>query len=152
MFIVKHYLASRSYLTFQNEFRDKFPNSPMPNKSTISRLVNRFRDTGSMQVRNRSGQPLVLSDDTKWGGNFKHLIEHCFLFSDFNIIYFLTNRTCVRNRLHEFWIILYNYILLSPADSHMCMHACMHTQITIVWMECWKTLQLKKNTTDCHHC
>jgi hypothetical protein len=27
----------------QNEFRDTFPDSPVPNKSTVSRLVNRFR-------------------------------------------------------------------------------------------------------------
>jgi hypothetical protein len=49
VFIVEHYLASRSYLTCQNEFRDTFPDFPVPNKSTISRLVNRFRDTGSVQ-------------------------------------------------------------------------------------------------------
>jgi hypothetical protein len=49
VFIVEHYLASRSYLTCQNEFRDTFPDSPVPNKSIVSRLVNRFRDTGSVQ-------------------------------------------------------------------------------------------------------
>jgi hypothetical protein len=43
VFIVEHYLASRSYLTCQNEFRDTFPYSPVPNKSTAFRLVNRFR-------------------------------------------------------------------------------------------------------------
>jgi hypothetical protein len=53
-----------SYLTCQNEFRDTFPDSPVPNKSTLSRLVNRFRDTGSVQDRNRSGRPSVLSDDS----------------------------------------------------------------------------------------
>jgi hypothetical protein len=47
VFTVEHYLASRSYLTCQDEFRDTFPDSPVPNKSAISRLVNRFRDTGS---------------------------------------------------------------------------------------------------------
>jgi hypothetical protein len=57
VFIVEHYLASRSYLTSQNEFRDTFPASPVPNKSTISRLLNRFRDTGSVQDRNRYGRP-----------------------------------------------------------------------------------------------
>jgi hypothetical protein len=43
VFIVEHYLASRSYLTCQNEFRDTFLDSPVPNKSTVSHLVNRFR-------------------------------------------------------------------------------------------------------------
>jgi hypothetical protein len=64
VFIVEHYLASRSHLTCQNEFRDTFPGSPVPNKSTISRLVNRFRETGSVQDRNRSDRPSVLSDDS----------------------------------------------------------------------------------------
>jgi transposase len=64
VFIVKHHLASRSYLACQNEFRDTFPDSPVPNKSTISCLVNRFRDTGSVLDRNRSGRPSVLSDDS----------------------------------------------------------------------------------------
>jgi hypothetical protein len=64
VFIVEHYLASRSLLTCQNEFRDTFPDSPVPNKSTISRLVNRFRDTGSVQDKNRSGRPSVFSYDS----------------------------------------------------------------------------------------
>jgi hypothetical protein len=64
VFIAEHYLASRSYLTCQNEFRDTFPNSLVPNKSTVSLLVNRFCDTGSMQDRNHSGRPSVLSDDS----------------------------------------------------------------------------------------
>jgi hypothetical protein len=63
VFIVEHYLASHSYLTYENEFRDTFPDSSVPNKSTISRLLNRFRDTGSVQDRNRSSWPSVLSDD-----------------------------------------------------------------------------------------
>jgi transposase len=64
VFIVEHYLASRSYLTCQSEFRDTFLDSPVPSKSTISRLVNRFRDTGSVQDRNRSGRTLVLIEDS----------------------------------------------------------------------------------------
>jgi hypothetical protein len=54
----------RSYLTWQDDFRDTFPDSPLPNKSTVSRLVNRFRDTGSVQDRNRSGRLSVLSDNS----------------------------------------------------------------------------------------
>jgi transposase len=61
VFIVEHYLASPSYLTCQNEFRNTFPFSPVASKSTISRLMNRFSDTGSVQDRNRSGRPSVLS-------------------------------------------------------------------------------------------
>jgi hypothetical protein len=49
VFIVEHCLASRSYLTCQNEFRDTFPDSPVQNKLTVSRLVNGFRDTGTLR-------------------------------------------------------------------------------------------------------
>jgi hypothetical protein len=41
---------------FQNELCDTFPDSPMPNKSTC------FCDTGSVQDRNCSGRPSVLSN------------------------------------------------------------------------------------------
>jgi hypothetical protein len=42
------YLASRSCFTCRNEFRDTFPDSPVPNNWQTSRLVNRFRDTGTL--------------------------------------------------------------------------------------------------------
>jgi hypothetical protein len=47
-----------------NLHSNTFLDSPAPNKSTISRLVNRFRDTGSVQDRNRSGRPSALRDDS----------------------------------------------------------------------------------------
>jgi hypothetical protein len=74
VFIVEHYLESRSSLTCQNKFRDTFPDSPVPNKSMISHLVNRFQDTGSVQDRNCFGQPSVLCNDTEHGERFQHLI------------------------------------------------------------------------------
>jgi hypothetical protein len=82
VFIVEHYLASRSYLTLQNEFRDTFPDSPVQNKPTISRLVNHSRDTRNVQDRNRSDRPSVLNDESfddfrqtlLRSGHFQHLI------------------------------------------------------------------------------
>jgi hypothetical protein len=107
VFIVKHYLASRSYLTCHNEFRDIFPDSPVPNKLT-SCLVNHFRDTGSMQDRNHSSWPSVLMRASlNMVDIFNTWYNIDFLFSDFNVIYFLTNRTCVRNGLRDFLITLY---------------------------------------------
>jgi hypothetical protein len=41
-FTVEHCSSPRSYLTCLNEFRDTFPDSPLPNKSTVSFLVSRF--------------------------------------------------------------------------------------------------------------
>ena len=39
----------------------KFPQSAVPNKSTISRLIDKFRDTGSVQGRKRPGRPSLLT-------------------------------------------------------------------------------------------
>jgi hypothetical protein len=39
----------------QNEFRDTFPDSPVPNKSTVYHLVNCLHDTKSVHDRNHSG-------------------------------------------------------------------------------------------------
>jgi transposase len=36
----------------------------VPNKSTIQRLVERFRETGSIGEKRRSGRPSVLSNDS----------------------------------------------------------------------------------------
>jgi hypothetical protein len=103
VFIVEHHLASRSYLTCQNEFRDAFPDSPVPNKSTISRLVNRFHDTGTLN-RVASNMRIRVNRWTRW--TFSTLNMSLFV-SDFDVIYFLTNRTCVRNGLRDFSTILY---------------------------------------------
>jgi hypothetical protein len=99
VFIVEHYLASRSYLNCQNEFRDTFPDSPVPNNSTVSRLVNRFRHTGSVQDRNRSGRASVLNDDSLDDirqtllRSPRKSLNKTLLFFDVSVIYFLTNRT-----------------------------------------------------------
>jgi hypothetical protein len=73
VFIVEHYLASRSYLTYQKEFRDTFPDSPVPNKSTISRLVNRFRDTGTLRRVASNMRKRVNACIAERGGHFQHL-------------------------------------------------------------------------------
>jgi hypothetical protein len=62
VFTVEYYLTSRFYFSCQNEFRDTFSDSSVSNKLTVSRVVNRFRDTGSVQDRNCSGRPSVLRD------------------------------------------------------------------------------------------
>jgi hypothetical protein len=99
-FTVEHHLASRSYLTCQKEFRATFPDSSVPDRPTVSRLVNRLRDTGSVQDGNRSGRPLVNAV------NNSSTQYNTFLFSDCNIIYFLTNRIYVRNGPHDFSTIV----------------------------------------------
>jgi hypothetical protein len=72
-----------------------------------------------VQDRNRSGRPSVLSDDMLASLNAVDISNTWLtLFSDFSFIYFLTNRTCVRNGLRDFSITLhksqcvYVYLLL----------------------------------------
>jgi transposase len=64
VFILEHYVCTRSYAECQNAFRNSFPDSEVPNKSTIQRLVERFRETVSIGEKRRSGRPSVLSDDS----------------------------------------------------------------------------------------
>jgi transposase len=64
VFILEHYFSTRSYAECQNAFRNSFPDSTVPNKSTIQRLVEGFRETGSNGEKRRSGRPSVLSNDS----------------------------------------------------------------------------------------
>jgi transposase len=64
IFILEHYFSTRSYAECQNAFRNSFPDSVVPNKSSIQRLVERFRESGSIGEKRRSGRPSVLSNDS----------------------------------------------------------------------------------------
>jgi hypothetical protein len=64
VFILEHYFSNRSYAGCQNTFRNSFPGSVVPNKSTIQRLVERFRETGNIVEKRLSGHPSVLSNDS----------------------------------------------------------------------------------------
>jgi hypothetical protein len=86
-FIVEHCLASRSYLNCQNEFRGTFPDSLLLNKSTVSRLVNNFRDTGCASSMRKEANACI----AERGGQFLHLTS---FFPGFNLISFLTDSTC----------------------------------------------------------
>jgi hypothetical protein len=74
VFIVEHYLASRSYLTCQNKFTDTFPDSPVPNKSIISLLVKSIRDTGTLHRVASNMRKSVNACIAERGGHFYHLI------------------------------------------------------------------------------
>jgi hypothetical protein len=54
------------------------------------------------------------------GGHFQHLIQHCFLFPYFSIIYFLTNTTRVWNGLRDFSITLYLRICTFCTIQEIC--------------------------------
>jgi AraC-like DNA-binding protein len=64
VFILEHYFSTRSYAECQNAFRNSFPDSVVPNKSTIQRLVDRLREARSTGEKRCSGRPSVLSNDS----------------------------------------------------------------------------------------
>jgi hypothetical protein len=116
VFTVEHYLVSCAYLTCQNEFWNTFPDSPVPNKSTIScctfqmtlqKLFTGLHQTWGKEWIHASLNAVDISNT--WYNIF-------FLFSDFNVIYFLRNRICVRNGLRDFLIILYKWKCNGQAD------------------------------------
>jgi ABC-type transport system involved in Fe-S cluster assembly fused permease/ATPase subunit len=74
VFIVRHHLASRVYLTCQNAFRNTFSHSSVPNKSTISRLVNRFRDTETLHRIASNMRKRVNACVAESGRHFQQLI------------------------------------------------------------------------------
>jgi hypothetical protein len=58
VFILQHYFSTWSYAECQNAFRNSFPDSVVPNKSTFQRLVKHFHETGSICEKCHSGRPL----------------------------------------------------------------------------------------------
>lgn len=46
VFIIEQYFTSLSYACVIDEFRVKYPNIAVPNNSTITRFIARFRETG----------------------------------------------------------------------------------------------------------
>jgi hypothetical protein len=49
-------------LKSQDDFRNAFPKSEIPDKTRVFRLVAVFTETGSVSGLKRSGRPTVLSD------------------------------------------------------------------------------------------
>ncbi|KAJ8885202.1 hypothetical protein PR048_011398 [Dryococelus australis] len=61
-FIVEHYFATRLYACVADEFRLRYPDAVVPNNATITRLMNRFRESGSVVDEKRSGRPANLTE------------------------------------------------------------------------------------------
>jgi hypothetical protein len=47
VFILEHYFASKSFAAVREAFSNAYPDTEVPNKTTIHRLVTNFLDTGS---------------------------------------------------------------------------------------------------------
>jgi hypothetical protein len=46
----------------QEQFAEKFPQTPVPHRSAVRRLIEKFRGTGSVLDAERSGRPSKLND------------------------------------------------------------------------------------------
>jgi hypothetical protein len=120
VFIAEHCLASRSYLTCQNKFRNTFPGCA-PVKSTAYRLVNKivicaFRM--SLQklltgLHETQGKEWVHTSLIAWTFPTQNYNIVFFLFYNLTGLYFLTNATCHRYGLRDLSIILYNALCTS---------------------------------------
>ncbi|GFT58928.1 DUF4817 domain-containing protein [Trichonephila clavipes] len=58
--IMEFYFAIKSQCRVINAFQQKYPGETAPNESTITLLVQRFRDTGSVSDRKRSGRASIV--------------------------------------------------------------------------------------------
>jgi hypothetical protein len=127
VFIAEHCTASRSHLTWQNELRDTFSCSPVPNRPTVSCPMNCLRDTGGVhRVASEVGKG-VNACIAERNGHFHHLIWHFILFSDLNVIYFslrtdnVSGMGCVTFRSPCINKIVKNYksfLLFTVVDPH----------------------------------
>ena len=62
-FLLEAYFEFKSYERCVERWRDLFPNDPAPVKSVVDDLGRRFRDTGSIEDRRRSGRPKLITQD-----------------------------------------------------------------------------------------
>ena len=51
--IVEAFFATKSLIQTQRQFRRDFPGRSAPTRVTILRLLNKFRETGSIQDKNK---------------------------------------------------------------------------------------------------
>ena len=72
--IVEAYLATKSLIQTQRQFRRDFPGRNAPTRVTILRLLDKFRETGSVQDKNKghSGRPRSARTDP----NIDNVREH----------------------------------------------------------------------------
>jgi transposase len=54
--------GNRSTDLVQEQFAEKFPETPVPHRNAVRRLIDKFRETGSVLDAERSGRPSELND------------------------------------------------------------------------------------------
>ncbi|CAG2053760.1 unnamed protein product [Timema podura] len=68
--LLEAYFTEKSYQRVIQLFQVKFPNAPLPGKTTVYDLVQGFRDRGCVKDRFRSGRPSVLTPE------FTNSVQH----------------------------------------------------------------------------
>ena len=61
--LVEHYFRSGSYAAAKEALQNLNPLANVPADSTLKRLVDRFRETGSILDEKRSGRPSLIEED-----------------------------------------------------------------------------------------
>jgi hypothetical protein len=64
VFILEHYFTSKSFAAVREAFSNAYPDKEVPNKTTVERLVTKFRDTGSVCDRKHVRRRTVLTGET----------------------------------------------------------------------------------------
>jgi hypothetical protein len=63
IFIVETYIRKRAYAKCRDRFIRKYPHSPVPTKSCVSKLIKKWRTTGSVLNKTRHRKKTVLTDE-----------------------------------------------------------------------------------------
>jgi hypothetical protein len=124
LFVLEHYFSTRSYAECQNAFRNFFPDSVVPNKYTIQRLVKRFRETGSTGEKHCSGRPSVLSNDSleyirarllqSQRKSLRRLSQQT------GMTYGSVQRAAKRLKLHPYWLQVCHELKEIGKEKRMC--------------------------------
>jgi transposase len=59
----------------QEQYAEKFPETPEPNRNAVRRLIEKFRETGSVLDAERSGRPSKLNDKKLMDISHAHLMS-----------------------------------------------------------------------------
>lgn len=63
IFLVEHVFREGGNYTHnvKGKFSDKFPHTPVPHRNAVRKLIEKFRESGSVEDTERSGRPSKLS-------------------------------------------------------------------------------------------
>ena len=65
IFLIEHVFRDKDKYTdeVKRQFRNRFPDTVLPHRNAVRDLINKFRETGSVQDAPRSGRPGLLTDE-----------------------------------------------------------------------------------------